>query len=117
AVKGRRGVALVNESMARRFWPDGSAVGHTLQVVSSGRTYRIVGVTANHKRHGVLESQSPFVYFATSQQPSRYNYLIARTDGDAAALVNAIRRELLQMEPGLVFMVSPTVDAGMCASP
>jgi len=115
-VEGSPGVALVNETMARRFWPDGSAIGHTFQVVSGGRTYRVVGVTANHKRHGVLESASPFVYFAASQLPSRYNYLIARTDGDAAALVNAIRRELLQMEPGLVFMVSRTMDAGFSAS-
>ena len=109
-------VAIVNQTMARRFWPDGSAIGHTFQVVAGGRTYRIVGVAADHKRHGVLEGPAPFVYFAANQRPSRYNYLVARTDGDAAALVTAIRRELLQMEPGLVFMVSRTMEAGFAAS-
>jgi hypothetical protein len=44
--------------MARTFWPNESAVGHTLQVVNGAqtRTYRIVGVCRDHKQHGVLES-------------------------------------------------------------
>jgi predicted permease len=114
--RGAPDVAIVNQTMARRFWPKESAVGHTFQVVTGGRTYRIVGVAADHKRHGVLEGPSPFVYFAEAQRASNYNYLVARTSGDAAALVGALRRELLQMEPGLVFMVSRTMEAGFAAS-
>ena len=114
--RGTPDVAIVNQTMARRFWPDGSAVGHTFQVVSGGRTYRIVGVAADHKRHGVLEAPSPFVYFAAAQRPAAYNYIVARTNGDAAALVTAMRRELLQMEPGLVFMASRTMEAGFATS-
>ena len=57
--------------MARTFWPNESAVGHTVQVVNGTRTrtYRIVGVNRDHKRHGVLEQPSPFVYFADSAAP------------------------------------------------
>jgi len=112
---GAPDVALVNETMARKFWPTESAIGHTFQTVNTSqpRTYRIVGVTRDHKRHGVLEQASPFIYFAAAQRASRYNFLLARTSGDATALVNDIRRELLAMEPSLVFMSANTMEQNL----
>ena len=114
--EGAPGVVVVNDTMARRFWPGESALGHTVQIVSTKRSYRVVGVLADHKQHGVLEQPVPFVYFASTQQPSRYNFLLARTGGDAGALVAAMRRELLGMEPGLVVMDAKTMDEHMAAS-
>ena len=90
--EGAPGVALVNETMARRFWPGESAVGHTITGTTTGRTFRVIGVNADHKQHGVLERPAPFVYFASAQRPSRYNFLVARTSGDATALVAAMRQ-------------------------
>jgi predicted permease len=115
-IAGAPGVALVNETMARRFWPGESAVGHTITVATTGRTFRVIGVNADHKQHGVLERPAPFVYFASAQRPSRYNFLVARTRGDASALVAAMRRELLALEPGLVIMDASTMDTHMAAS-
>lgn len=110
---GGQDVAVINETMARTFWPNESAVGHTFQAATNKRVYRIVGVTRDHKRHGVLERPSPFVYFAEAQRASRYNFLLARTSGDAATLVNDIRRELLAMEPSLVFMSANTMEQNL----
>jgi predicted permease len=115
-IDGGPGVAIVNETMARRFWPNESALGHTITIASTGRTYRVVGVNADHKQHGVLERPAPFVYFAAAQRPSRYNFLVARTSGDATALVAAMRRELLALEPGLVIMDASTMETHMAAS-
>jgi len=114
-IAGSPDAAVINETMARRFWPKESAVGHTFQTVNTSkpRSVRIVGVTRDHQRHGVLEQASPFVYFAEAQRPSRYNFLLARTHGDAAALVNDMRRALLAMEPGLVFMTSNTMEQNL----
>ncbi|MDP3719065.1 MAG: ABC transporter permease [Acidobacteriota bacterium] len=112
-IAGGQDVAVINETMARKFWPNESAVGHTFQSPVNKRTYRIVGVSRDHKRHGVLEQASPFVYFAEAQRASRYNFLLARTSGDATALVNDIRRELLAMEPGLVFMSANTMEQNL----
>ncbi len=108
-------VAVINETMARMFWPKESAVGHTFQTVQGtlSRTYRIVGVARDHKRHGVLERPSPFIYYAASQRPNQYNFLLARTNGDAAGLVSAMRREMLAMEPGLVFMMNNTMGQNL----
>jgi predicted permease len=115
---GAPDVAVVNETMARKFWPNESAIGHTFQTVNTSRpaTYRIVGVSRDHKRHGVLEQSSPFIYFAAAQRPTRYNFLLARTAGDSTALVNAIRRELLAMEPGLVFVSANTMEENVALS-
>ena len=118
-VAGSPDVAVINQTMARTFWPNASAVGHTVQVVngSQSRTYRIVGVAANHKQHGVLERAAPFVYFADLQRLNpTYKFLVARTSGAAEPLLNAMRRELLALEPGLVFMGNSTMEQNMGAS-
>ena len=105
-------VAIVNETMARRYWPGGSAIGKTFQNRgASGLVYEIVGVSADHKVMTVAEGPTPFIHVARSQQPNSYNVIIARTGGDAAALVREMRRELLAIEPGLVFVESQTMDA------
>jgi predicted permease len=113
---GTPGVAIVNETMARRFWPGASALGHTLTIASTGRVFRVVGVNRDHKQHGVLERPAPFVYFAEAQRPSRYNFLVARTAGDAGGLVAAMRRELLALDSGVVFMSASTMEQHMAAA-
>ncbi len=109
-------VALVNETMARRFWNGESAVGHTFTIAHTTRTYRIAGVVSNHKVHGVLERPIPYVYFASAQRPQRYNALIARTPGDANELLVRMRRDLLAMEPGLVFVGNGTMANNLTMS-
>jgi predicted permease len=118
-VAGSPAVVVINETMARSFWPIESAVGHTLQVVngSQTRTYRIVGISRNHKHHGVLERPAPFAYFADSQRSNpTYKIIVARSDGSAEALLAGMRRELLAMEPGLVFVGDQTMEQTMATS-
>jgi predicted permease len=109
-------VAVVNETMARRYWPNESAVGHTFRIADTKIEHQVVGVAADHKRHGVLESPSPFIYYAAAQRPTRYNFLVARADGDPARVLAAMRREVLAMEPGLVFMANTTMTQNLAAS-
>jgi predicted permease len=109
-------VALVNETMARRFWNGESAVGHTFTAARTTRTYRIVGVVSNHKIHGVLEGSIPYVYFASAQRPQRYKALMARSAGDADELLARMRRELLALEPGLVFVSNGTMAGNLTMS-
>jgi predicted permease len=114
--EGAPRVALVNDTMARRYWPDGSAVGHTLTSTVTKTQFLIVGVVSTHKVHGVLERPVPLVYFAAAQRPTTYNYLLARTAGDPRVVLAAMRRELLAMEPGLVFLGNSTMDDNLSMS-
>jgi predicted permease len=110
-------VAVVNQAMARRYWPEGSAVGRTFTLgFGTGQPYQVVGVSADHRVHTVNERPTPYLHFATAQRPLSYNYLVARTRGDAAQLLGTVRRELLAMEPGLVFVNSATMATTMATS-
>ena len=105
------GVAVVNETMARRYWPNESAVGQTFErSFGDGQKYRVVGVSRDHRVYTINERPAPYLHFAAAQRPSRYNYLVARTRGEASQLLAALRRELLALEPGMVFVSSNTME-------
>jgi ABC-type antimicrobial peptide transport system permease subunit len=53
---------------------------------------------------------------ARGQQPNSYNIVIARTRGDAAALLRDMRRELLALEPNLVFVENQTMEGEVAAT-
>jgi predicted permease len=115
-INGSPDVMVINQTMARRFWPNQSAVGHTVVIPTRARTYRIVGVVGDHKRHGVLESPSPMVYFADAQRPAKFKYILARTAGNAETLLAAMPRELLAIEPNLVFVGNSTMEQNLGTS-
>jgi predicted permease len=109
-------VAVVNQTMARRFWPGESAVGHRFTIAANNAQYEIVGVAADHKVHAVSEAPAPHVHFAAAQRYSSYNFLVARTTGNPEAVLAAMRREVLAMEPGLVFLANHTMETSIATT-
>ena len=81
-----------------------------------GERFEVVGVVKDHRLHTVAERPAPYIHFAAAQRPSNYNYVVAHTDGDAAQLLAAMRRELLALEPGLVFVSSATMETSLAMS-
>lgn len=111
-------VVVVNETMARRFWPGRSAVGQRLHTdKASGPSFEVVGVAADHRVQTVGEAPQPYVHFSREQAPSSgYAVLVARTGGDARALLQQMRRTLTGMESHLVFVDSQTMDMQLGAT-
>ena len=103
-------VAVVNETMARRFWPGQNAVGQRFHSRDAqGPVFEIVGVAADHKVSTVGEPPTPFMHVARSQQWNAYSAIIARTRGDADALLRDMRREINAVEPTLAFVEKQTM--------
>jgi len=83
-------VAAVSESMARRWWPDGSVIGRRVQV-RPGEWVTIVGVVGDIEQSVVFRGFTPTVYLPFAQLPERTMDLAIRTAGDARTLAPAVR--------------------------
>jgi predicted permease len=105
------GVVVVNEAMARKFWPDQDAIGKRFRIRTlDGPEYEVVGVTANYRVNTMGESATPYIHYAASQRPSNGYEILARTHGDAGLLLGALRKELIAMEPNIVFLQNQTLQ-------
>ena len=115
-VEGMPRVAIVSETMAKRYWPNESAVGKRLTMSASKTPLEIVGVSADYKVRSVMERPTPYVHLAASQRPATYNTLMLRANGDTDAALAALRRTLLELEPGLVFVNDGTMERTFAAT-
>jgi macrolide transport system ATP-binding/permease protein len=111
-------VAVVNETMARRYWPGESAVGRHFfeRTLSSGLPVEIVGVVADHRLRTVGEGLLPAIYRPSTQQASTYAVLVARTEGDETALLAGMRSAVLALEPDALFLDNQTMRQQMSAT-
>jgi ABC-type antimicrobial peptide transport system permease subunit len=105
-------VAIVNESFARKYWPNDNAVGKLFHSRSlDGPAFEIVGVCADYKVSTVGEQPTPYIHYAYAQNPTPGEAIIARGRGDAGTLLAAMRREFLALEPNVVFLDNQTMTA------
>ena len=104
-------VAIVNETLARRVWPGQSVIGKIFRTRGgAGPPFEIVGVSADHKVQTLTESPTPFLHVSFTQRPGTYTAIVARTRGDAPALLRDMRRELLAIDPNVVFVENQTME-------
>ncbi|HEX8556616.1 MAG TPA: ABC transporter permease [Pyrinomonadaceae bacterium] len=94
------GVVLINEAMARRYWPGEDAVGKTISV--SGGKYagrrQVVGVVSNVRRASLSDEPRPEMYVPYAQQPERYVYMVVRTRENPLGLAPVVRGEVLAID-------------------
>jgi putative ABC transport system permease protein len=92
-------VAVVNETLAKRLWPDGSAVGRTFKF--RGERVTIIGIARDAKYSSLTETTPPFVYLPLAQFWEPSQVLIARTTGGSEQLGPAIQRAVRSLDPAL----------------
>jgi predicted permease len=110
-------VAVVTDAFVRRFWPGSDGLGRRFHTPNGGGTdYEVVGVAADYKVDTVGEAPTPYIHYALSQRAFTGEVLLARTSGDAAALLASMRREILALEPNTVFLDSQTMDGQVSAA-
>lgn len=100
-------VALVNEELARRFFPAGDAVGATIGIGDAEA--RVVGVTSLTKVRQLGEDPRPFVYESYAQSFSRFVTVVARTNGDADRLAVDMLARARALDPQIIVIESKTM--------
>jgi putative ABC transport system permease protein len=108
-------VAIVNETMARLFWPGTSAVGQRLRPLEQGGNapgIEVVGVVRDSKYVTVGEAPRPFLYRPLTQQYTPRPTVLLRARGDLTSALATLKQEVHALDPGLaVFNVATLDDA------
>jgi predicted permease len=94
-------VALVNDVMARRFWPGQDPVGRTVQA-DLGITYTIVGVIEDGKYAALHNAPEPYLAIPLGQgeYTQRVN-LVVKTTGDPRVMVEPLSAEVRRLAPNV----------------
>ena len=111
-VRQELSVAIINETMARQYWPGESAVGKRIYTNGfESKPLEIVGVARDHKVRSVGEASRAYLHLPGL--PSRSIGLVVRTDTPAAAALPMLRDAVLKLEPEILF--TEEVTAGQVA--
>ena len=113
-------VAVINETMAKKFWPKGDALGKRFHFFGASEPWaEIVGVARNAKYTFLGEDPQSYIYEAHAQRYSGAQTLIVRTAGNPTPLLVPVERELkaLDREVPLTALatVGQTIDDGLWA--
>jgi predicted permease len=109
----RRGaqIAVVNQSMARQYWPKGDAIGHKFRIpglknqppyqpAASGSEgwLEIVGVVADARNDGLRNPIKPAVYVPYTLQMRMFTQILVRTRVAPLSVLRDIRAQLVQID-------------------
>ncbi len=99
---GGAAVAVVNQSFARRFFPDGSPVGRQILPGRSGDggTWRtVVGVVPDLRMNGGRSECPEGIYLPMDQQEVLATHLLIATDGDPLSIAAGVRQAIAGVDP------------------
>ena len=99
-------VAIVSDSVARRFWPKGDAPGKRVSLGWQGSPwYSVVGVARDVRQMGPQKEAPLAIYVPYSQAPRdfflSFMTVVARTDSDPLSMANTLRRAVQTVDPDM----------------
>jgi predicted permease len=109
---------VINASLARRLFGSRPAVGERLRFYEGpDSAWTIVGVVGDVKTGRLDEPAAPTIYYSHLQQPANRMTVVARTGGDPASLIAAIRREVRALDPNVAVYAPGTMMEQVARSP
>jgi predicted permease len=109
---------VVNETMAKKFWPEQDAIGKRFKFFGQDFFNQVVGIAKDSKYNFIGEEETPFIYQATTQvyQPQLSLFVKA---SQPSAVLGTVRREVQQLDRNLpltnVFTLSEIFDQALWA--
>jgi predicted permease len=108
-VDGAPLVAVVNETMARHYWPNSDALGRS--VVVNGKSWQIVGVVRDYVYHGPQTSEpDPVLYLPLAQHYESYVFVALRSKTSSAAMLPQLRQAVASLDPSLPIESPQTLE-------
>jgi putative ABC transport system permease protein len=92
-------VVIVNETMARSYWPNQEVLGKRFRFASENFYRQIVGVVKNSTYLTLGEQPQPCIYLPLRQNFSDAMVLYVRTRGDPAQILTPIERQIHEIDP------------------
>ena len=94
-------VAIIDDTLARRYWPANDAIGKRIQTTGEREWLQIVGIVGGIKHENLTEEKWPHIYFPLAQVPSPRAAFVVRTDGPPSAASGTFRAAIRQVDPDM----------------
>jgi len=96
-----RNAIIVNEAMAKRFWPNQDAIGKTILQRRGGPRQVVVGIARDGKYWSLGDAAKPFLYRPFDSIDALNLYLLVRTTPPPAAMIARVREAIQKVDPVL----------------
>jgi putative ABC transport system permease protein len=108
-------VLVVNQTLARTYWPNESAIGHRMRPgrYPPNTWCTIVGVVADIKNAALDRATGTELFMPFAQRPTRESYLLVRTQGNPEGIAGAVRNEIRTLDRSLPIADLRTLDEVM----
>lgn len=94
---------VINQSMARHFWPDQNAIGRVSKV--GDRTCEVIGITKDTRNAHLSDIDVPYLY--QLYQGDKDSFVFVRTSGDPKTLIAELPRVVSSLDPQVKITVKP----------
>jgi putative ABC transport system permease protein len=91
------GVVVVNQALARRYFPNRDPIGRRISYGKSDKQMEIVGIVGDVKNK-LDEIAEPCIYFAHAQYPFSNMGIVLRTAAEPAAIAGDVRRAVMSLD-------------------
>jgi predicted permease len=107
-------VVIINETMARRFWPGDTALGKRFRLsgdaMSGGRAVEVIGVARDVKYRTLGEEPAPHIYLPLAQEFQPSMTLLVRTDADPQTMIGAVQRTVQSLDGNVQGFFARTLE-------
>lgn len=103
-------VAIINHTMANRYWPGEIPIGKSFQLKEKNQVVRVIGVAQNVKYRTIGEDPEPHIYVAFEQNYEPGMTVLVRSKGSPALLLESVEREVRSIRPGIQGFFARTLE-------
>jgi putative ABC transport system permease protein len=108
--EGGERVAVVSQSLAARYWPNGDAIGRRFRLAADGDLITVVGIAGDVLHDWFQQRRAPTVYRSLEQDPPLSQVVVVRAIGDPLDVAGDLRRAVSAMDVDQPIMTLQTME-------